>query len=522
MTWRHGQRRAVRDVYGRADVAAVLPAQAAELDRAARERDNIPERVLMENAGRAAALVLDRLFPRGPVVAIAGSGHNGGDAAVVARTLLAWGRPVRIFAAGAAPPPALSHGFPLDFEDPAGLAEAAANAAVLVDGLLGTGARGAPRPPASVLIDLVNASGRPVLALDLPSGVDAGTGRVEARAIRATATVTFGWPKTGLMFHPARDYCGRLIVVEIGFPPFEPAADGARLLTPEWAAARLVPRPPDAHKGISGRLLILAGTEGMAGAAVIAARSAQRAGAGLVRMASAASNRIVLQSAVPEAIFIDRAGLDGDDLQSIRALLAGPGIGTDAGALHALEQAIALTPGRPAAFDADALNLFAREPDRLVGIARERPTVITPHPAELARLSGASIEDVTADPMRAARETASRFGCVVLLKGQPSVIASPAEPLLINTSGSSDVAAGGMGDQLSGAVGAMLAAGLEPRVAAGVALYFCGRAADLAGLGRGLSPEDVSACLPAAFADPGARSSSVRFPFVTFDQPPRW
>lgn len=510
-------------MYGRADVAAVLPAEAAALDRSAREQEGVPERVLMESAGRAAALVLDRLFPRGSVVIIAGSGNNGGDAAVVGRTLLSWGRPVRLFTAGGSPPDtALRHGFNLEFEDLQGLAAAATGAAVLVDGILGTGARGVPRPPASAAIESANASGRPVLALDLPSGVDSATGRVESQAIRAAITVTFGWPKTGLMFQPARDHCGRLIAVEIGFPPSEAPATGACLLTPAWAAARLPPRPPDAHKGISGRLLILAGTEGMAGAAVIAARSAQRAGAGLVRLASAATNRIVLQSAVPEATFVDRTGLDPNDLQSIRALLAGPGIGTDGGARHALENAIELTPGRPAVFDADALNLFARETERLIAIARERMTLITPHPAELARLSGVSIEDITADPIRAAREAASRFGCVVLLKGQPSIIASPDEPLLINTSGSSDVAAGGMGDQLSGAIGAMLAAGLDARSAAGVALYFCGRAADLAHLGRGLSPEDVSAHLPAAFANPGARFSSLRLPFVTFDQPPRW
>jgi hydroxyethylthiazole kinase-like uncharacterized protein yjeF len=517
-------RRARRDVWGSGHVPLVTPEEAATLDAAARERHGIPERVLMESAGRAAALVLDRLFPRGRVVVAAGSGNNGGDALVLARCLLSWGRDVVVVSAGSRPPDAaLRHGFDVPLvapdEDPSLLA----SADLVVDGILGTGARGAPREPAATVIETITALNRPVMALDLPSGVDAEHGDVEGVSIRAAVTVTFGWPKIGLLFHPARARCGRLIAVEIGFPPLHATGPAAALLiTPAWASERLPLRPPSAHKGTSGRLLVLAGTDGMAGAAVIAAEAAQRAGAGLVHIASVPSNRVVLQTAVPEAIFADRSALTERDASAAHALLAGPGIGTDDGAAHALNAAFELTPGVPTALDADGLNLLARTPDRLAEVGGSRDLVITPHPGELGRLLDVSVREIVADPVAAARGAADRFGCSVLLKGQPSVVATPGQPLLVNTSGSSDVASAGMGDQLAGVIGAMLAAGLSAREAAATALYYSGRAADLADRGRSLGPGAVSGSLDAAFRSPGARRSSTGLPFVLFDQPARW
>jgi len=516
--------RAQVDVWGVSYLPLLTPVEAAAVDTAAREQHGVPEVVLMESAGRAAALVLDRLFPRGRVAVAAGSGNNGGDALVLARVLRAWGRDVVVVAAGNSQPDAgLRHGFDIPIETFNDDSSRFAQADVLVDGVLGTGARGAPREPAATVIEAMNASGRPVLSLDLPSGVDAEKGDVEGMAIRAAATVTFGWPKTGLLFQPARGRCGRLLAVEIGFPPLHVSGrDAALLITPDWAAERLPRRSPSAHKGTSGRLLVLAGTDGMAGAAVIAAKAAQRAGAGLVNVASAASNRVVLQTAVPEAIFVDRAGLSPEEASSAHALLAGPGIGTDDGALRALDRAIELTAGLRTAIDADALNLFAKSPDRLADVAKDRDLVITPHAGELSRLTGATIREVVADPVAAARDAAGRFGCSVLLKGQPSIVASPDQPLLVNTVGSSDVASAGMGDQLSGVTGAMLAAGLSAREAAAVALFYSGRAADLAGLGRSLGPHDVSAALFRAFGRAGARRNPTGLPFVVFDQPARW
>ncbi|MBI4410678.1 MAG: NAD(P)H-hydrate dehydratase [Gemmatimonadetes bacterium] len=515
-----------RDVYGREHVAVLTAAQAAGVDREARERFGVADRVLMENAGRAAALVLQRLFPEGRVVGVVGGGNNGGDALVLLRTLRAWGRNVAWIRAAARTPDAdLLHGFDVASLDAAAAPAALASASVIVDGLLGTGSTGAPRGATAELIKMLNESGRPVLAIDVPSGVDPTTGNIPGAAVRGDVTVTFGWPKQGLLLQPGRSHCGRLIAVEIGFPPLAPARPlAAVLITPAWAAARLPPRAPDAHKGSVGRLLVLAGSRGMAGAAALAAHGGVRAGAGLVLVASAEANRPVLQSLVPEAVFVDRA--DAALLESraaeAAALLAGPGIGVDDDARATLERVLAAAAGRPTLLDADALTLVAGEKSGLERLAQSRPLLLTPHPGEMQRLSGAAVEEIRAAPLEAARELAERVGCVVLLKGAPSVVAAPGEPALINTVGSSDLASAGMGDQLAGTIGAFLAAGAPPRIAAALGLFYSGRAADLAARGRALTPRDVADHLDRAFAAPGPTESSLGLAFVTFDQPPRW
>lgn len=514
------------DVFGRDGVAVLTAAQSLALDRDAEARHGIAGRVLMENAGRSAAEVIERLYPRGRVVAVVGSGNNGGDALVTVRTLGAWGREVAYVAVGSREPDAtLLHGHgvaPLPVD---ALGAALRDAAVVVDGILGTGASGAPRGRAAEAIRAVNASGAPVVALDVPSGVDGTTGRVAGEAIQAEATVTFGWPKLGLFFFPGRSYCGRLIAVEIGFPPLEPGfRPAAELATPGWAAARLPTRAPDAYKATAGRVLVAAGSDGMAGAAIIAAHASLRAGAGYVRIASPAGNRTVLQSALPEAVYVDAA--DGERLDEAAAasdaVLAGPGMGTDAASEALLRRVLERTGGRPAVIDADALTLLARDPEWLAAACASRAAVLTPHPGEMSRLTGQPVAALLEDPAGAARELADRLGCVVLLKGAPSIIASPGEPVLINTVGSSDVAKAGMGDQLAGTIAALLAAGAPARVAAGLGLFYAGRAADLVGRGRTLGPRDVSDALARAFSDPGATSSPLGLPFVTFDQPPRW
>jgi ADP-dependent NAD(P)H-hydrate dehydratase / NAD(P)H-hydrate epimerase len=512
-----------RDVYGRANVALLTAAEAAAADRCARERFSIPEGVLMETAGRAAALVLQRLHPHGRVVGVAGSGNNGGDLLVMLRVLQEWGREVAVVAVGrTAPDRSLAHGSDVAIIESEDAAMAAlAGAAVIVDGILGTGSNGAPHGRVADWIDRINAAGRPVLALDLPSGVDASAGRVEGRAVTADTTVTFGWPKVGLLLQPARRSCGRLIAVEIGFPA-ACASPEAWAITPGWASQALPRREPDAHKGSVGRLLVLAGSTGMAGAAALAGEAALRAGVGLLRFASSAENRVVLQTLVPEATFLDRTSLEVDDVASMHALVAGPGMGTTADARAALVRALELTGDAPVLLDADALNMLAVAVGDLERISAARPVVITPHALELARLNGDPLHTIVTDPPAAARAAARRFGCVVLLKGQPSVVAAPEGALLVNTVGSSDLAAAGMGDQLAGTAGAMLAGGCDPLTAAALGLFLSGRAADIAGLGASLTPRDVSAHLAAALADTGPDESNLALPFITFDQPVRW
>jgi ADP-dependent NAD(P)H-hydrate dehydratase / NAD(P)H-hydrate epimerase len=514
---------AAHEVYGREYVPLPTAREAAAADHAAREDWGVPERVLMENAGRGAALVLQRLFPAGRIVGVAGSGNNGGDLLVMLRILHSWGRDVAVVAAGGrAPDAALAHGADIRVIDDDDTGERLlAGADVLVDGMLGTGSEGPLRGHVAAWVERINTSGRPVLALDLPTGVDANTGRVAEGCIRADVTVTFGWPKLGLLLQPARAYCGRIIAIEIGFPEACTADVQAALITPVWALRRLPARPQDAHKGTAGRLLVLAGSEGMAGAAALAADAAQRAGAGLLRIASPAANRVVLQTLVPEATFVALDGLHDDVLEPMHAVVAGPGLGTGDDARAALRRVFDAPP-KPTALDADALNLLAQDTGMLEAVAAARPLLITPHARELSRLTGETLEDIVADMPAAARAAARRFGCSVLLKGQPSLVAQPNGMLFINAVGSSDVATAGMGDQLAGVIGALLAAGATPVDAACVALYLCGRGAELAARGRSLAPRDVTEMLPHAIARVAPAASPLDLPFVTFDQPPRW
>ncbi|HEX2165944.1 MAG TPA: NAD(P)H-hydrate dehydratase, partial [Longimicrobiales bacterium] len=508
-------------VFGRLNVPLPTAAQAAQADRTAHDDFGVPGRVLIESAGRAAALILQRLYPHGRIVGVAGSGHNGGDLLVMLRVLHTWGRDVALIAVGSSPPDStLLHGVALEIIAGDNAGEALSHAAVIVDGILGTGAQGPPRGRIIDWIRRINDLPTPVLSLDLPTGVDATTGRAADNTVRADATVTFGWPKLGLLLHPAREHCGRLIAVEVGFPEACVRAQ-AQLITPDYVRAHLRPRAASAHKGTAGRLLVLAGHEGMAGAAAIASRAALRAGAGLLRIASSASNRVVLQTLSPEATFLDRARVTADELEPMHALVAGPGLGTDDEARSSLHFVLEQLRGKPTLLDADALNMHADEPGALRDIAAVTPLVITPHARELSRITGASVEEILADMPGAARAAARELDCVVLLKGQPSLVAMPDWTLLVNAVGSSDTATAGMGDQLAGTIGAFLAGGCETKLAAALGLFLSGRAADLADLGRSLSPDDVSRHLALAIADPGPTTSRLDLPFVTFDQPAR-
>jgi ADP-dependent NAD(P)H-hydrate dehydratase / NAD(P)H-hydrate epimerase len=488
-----------RDVFGRAFVPVVTAAESAAHDRYAHQVVRIPERVLMENAARALALITHKLFPAGRIGGVIGKGNNGGDVRIALEALANWGRDVQ------------------PVTDPA---DDFRTCSVVLDGVLGTGSKGAPRDAAADLIRAINDSGVPVIAADLPSGVDSTSGEVHEPAVHAATTVCFGFPKTGLLRHPARAQCGRILVVEIGFPPIPPEQVRALLVTPDYASERVPRRRPTAHKGDSGRLVMMVGSHGMGGAAVISGQAAVHSGAGLVRLASTADNRELLQGAVAEATFFDRSGTI--DTGGATAVVAGCGMGTNAEAHAALQELLNATIGVPTLLDADALNLLAQTDDAVAAIAKDRPLVITPHPREMSRLMNIDLEEITAFPGFAAQTFADSTGATVLLKGQPTVVAAPGQPLLINTVGSSDVAVAGMGDQLAGVVGAMLAAGLSPRDAAAVGLFFSGRAADLANKGRALSPRDVTDHLAAAFADAGPAQSALEFPFITFDQPERW
>lgn len=485
-------------------------------DARAIERLGVPAAVLMESAGRAAARVLHELYPEGSVVAAVGRGNNGGDAIVLLRSLRAWGREVAALPVrGAELPAALLHGWEIPALDPSD--PALQRAAVVVDGLLGTGAKGPPREPEAALIRAIAGGGRPVLALDGPSGVELTTGVAADPAVRAAVTVTFGAPKRGLVLFPGREHAGRVVVVEIGLPPAGPGEVTAALITREWVRATLRRRTPHGHKGGSGTLAILAGHPGMGGAAILVAMGALRAGCGKVRSIAPEANRVPLQTVVPEGLFVDRDGEGvAEVLESADALVVGPGMGTDGRAEELLRLALRVATG-PLLLDADAVTLISRDPAMLDGAPVER-IVMTPHPGEMSRLLGRETRAIVADPFGAARDAAERFGCALLLKGSPSVVAAPGEPALVNVAGHSGIATSGMGDTLAGVIGALLGVGTTPRDAAAMGLFLAGRAAEALGRGRPLLPRDVAGALPDALEleeEPGALS----MPEVILDLP---
>lgn len=488
-------------------------------DKRAIQVAGISERTLIETAARAAASVVHQLHPTGRIVAAVGAGNNGADALVLLRVLRAWGREViAVLADGVQAKPELLHGWDVELVGTGEAERIFRDSAVIVDGLLGTGGTGAPRPPQAALIETIGRAGRPVIALDGPSGVDLTSGAISGPAIRADLTVTFGAPKRGLLLFPGRAHAGRIIAFEVGFPPLAPDEHSAALITPDWARRHLPRISPNAYKGELGTVAIVAGHPGMAGAALLAGLGAGRAGAGKIELVSVPENREILQVAIPEALFVEREseGLEGL-LERAGSVVAGPGMGTDDEDLAVLRWVVA-TGDAPLLLDADALTLLARTPDLLK--ESSRPVLLTPHPGEMSRLLGVDTRAITADPFRFAGEAAERWGCPVLLKGSPALVAAPGKATLINVAGHSGIATGGMGDVLAGVAGALLAQGASPRAALALALFYAGRAAEIAGRERSLLPRDVTEALPAALADPGTAASPMALPGVILDLPP--
>ena len=501
--------------------------EAADFDLWAMGEMRVPERTLMENAGRAAAQIVQRLHPKGPVSVVVGGGNNGGDGVVLARSLTSWGREVRVFRGSRRlPDEGLFHGHALEIteSDPEGTPVRQAldrSEGVVVDALLGTGIEGAPRPGAVGWIEAMNQASAPVLSLDLPSGVDAGTGAVPGSAVTAATTVAFGWPKLGSLLYPGRGRAGRIIAVEIGFPPPPLGSFPARVITTGWAEVHRPRRTAPTHKNQVGSLLLLAGVRGLAGAAILAARGALRSGVGYLRVASPAENREILQGSVPGAVFVDAgdAGALARAVEACDAVAAGPGLGLESAAARAMEAVLVSGKGRPSVLAADALKLSANgSVPPLSEWAADRPLVITPHPGEMARIRSVDREELLHRRPEVARAAARELRAPVLLKGDPSLVAAPDGALLVAGTGGTAFAAAGMGDVLTGSTGAFLAQGCEPAVAAGLALHFTGAAARSMDREPALLPEDVVEGLPRALREGGVGWTDLDLPFVTFDQ----
>jgi NAD(P)H-hydrate epimerase len=477
------------------------------LDRRAIAELGIPGATLMENAGRGAAeAILALLSTLGlrraaRVAIVCGKGGNGGDGFVAARWLRRRGVRVEVWLTSRAAEIEGDAGRklrelrgagvrPAPVEDDAEAGARLAGADVVVDALLGTGARGAPEGLTARMIERINASGRPVVALDIPSGVPADGGAPPGPAVRAALTVTFAGLKHGLVAGPGVEYAGRVVVVPIGVPEGEVGRGiGVFLLEDDDVARHLPRRPRDAHKGHYGHLLIVAGSLGKTGAAALAARAACRAGAGLVTVATAESQQPVVAGLVLEAMTetLPETGACSVALEAKErvvelaeardAVALGPGLGLDPGT-QALARELVRSVDRPMVVDADALTALAGHLDVLR--AAPAPRALTPHPGEMARLLDAGVADVQRDRIAAARDFARSHGVHLVLKGATSVIVGPDGPVYLNPTGNPGLASGGTGDVLTGMAGAYLARGMAPVAALSCAAYLHGRAGDLA------------------------------------------
>jgi ADP-dependent NAD(P)H-hydrate dehydratase / NAD(P)H-hydrate epimerase len=482
----------------------VTAAEMRRLDALTIERYGTPGHVLMERAGGGATEVLLAQFShvrRRHVVVVAGKGNNGGDGFVIARLLRRKGvkaevvllgkrqdvkgdaaRMLRMLARARVPLTEVASA-----DDVGRVAKRFVDAALLVDAVFGTGLNAEVQGLHADVLHLMNASGVPIFAVDIPSGLDTDRGTPLGAAVQAEATATFGFAKVGQVIHPGIDHVGALAVVDIGIAQ-EAVAEvqpRTRLLDADEVRPLVPVRASESHKGTYGHVLIFAGSRGHTGAARLAAHAACRTGAGLTTLAGPASLNAIFASGVPEAMTALLADVDGFlrfDEGAVRALLdgktaiiVGPGLGTHDGAqqlVRFLLREVAL----PMVVDADALTCIAHEPAMLAG-ARAN-AILTPHPGEMARLLSSDTASVQADRVTTARDFAARRGCVLVLKGARSVIAAPNGSVWINPTGNPGMASGGMGDALSGILGALLAQGLPPAEAACLGVYVHGEVAD--------------------------------------------
>lgn len=469
-------------------------AQTRELDRLAIEEQGIPGIVLMKRAGRAAFEALLRRWPvPGLIHIFCGSGNNAGDGYIVAGLTAQKNLPVRI----------IQVGDPKKLQGDAARAHEFARQAkvemlpwapglsldegVVVDALLGTGAKGAPRGDYAAAIRCINASNLPVLAVDLPSGLDADTGHCEGDRVRADLTVTFIGVKRGLLTGRAPAVVGELEFRDLDLPEavYDAVPTRVSRLNPAMAADLLPPRQRDVHKGHFGHVLVIGGDLGTGGAALMAAESAARVGAGLVSVATRSEHCGAFLARRPELMV---RGVDSPDklkplLSRATVVVIGPGLGQSDWAYGLLQAAV--KSGLPLVVDADGLNLISRDPEAFRNAGK---WVLTPHPGEASRLLGKSTGDVQADRFAAAEELLRRFGGAVVLKGAGTLVASDSDSgprIGVADVGNPGMASGGMGDILSGVIGGLLAQGLSLAQAAELGVLLHGQAADLAAQAAG-------------------------------------
>jgi len=476
-----------------------------------------PGFVLMERAGRAVARATAMLAGRrygARVAIVCGKGNNGGDGFVAARVLHREGVAVNCLLLAEESDYKGDAAAHLSQMERAGVKAVPFEAGtlgacdVIVDAVFGTGFRGRVEGPPAKAIEAINSSDARVLSVDIPSGVAGDTGAVEGPAVAANVTVAIAAQKIGTVLHPGAGHSGRVDVVDIGIDLREASV---QIPEPSDVRAMLPTRSLDAHKRSSGSVLVLAGSDGMSGAALLACRGAARMGAGYVTLVSTAYVDHAKKGLIPEAVSRIVAGHAelgpevltefADDFIRAGAVALGPGLGTGSRQRTLVEAALDAVDV-PLVLDADALNVLAGDSTPLG--KRTNPTVITPHPGEMATLLGISGAKVQADRVGVARKAASDLGCVVVLKGAGTVVADSEGRVILNPTGGPELATAGTGDVLTGVIGALLAENLDASSAAVAGVFVHGLAGTVAGRateGRGVVSWDVAEALPAAIGE---------------------
>ena len=506
----------------------VTAEQMREMDRLTIQRYGVPSLTLMERAGEAVARAISERFARNAkkgVLIVAGKGNNGGDGLVVARLLKKKRIPceVALLAGPDELSPDAAHNLRSFLRLKGKVIEISSNNmellgarigknALIVDAILGTGIKSEVRGLFAEAIALVNAAGLPVVAVDIPSGLDTDKGTPLGAAVQAEMTVALGFPKLGEVIYPGVTHAGALVIADIGIDEravaeVSPQTELLERETIGWLVPR---REPDTHKGSYGHVLVFAGSRGKTGAAILACRAAMRSGAGLVSLAAPRSLNGIFAGALVEVMtesLRDNAAeeleaLSDDDwrrlLERKDAVLVGPGIGVNPATQNMLRWLLR-NLDLPWVIDADGLNAVALEVERLRHA--KVPPVITPHPGEMARLTGKSTAAVNADRAQIARSFAVEHRCHVVLKGARTVIATANGKVFINPTGNPGMASGGMGDVLAGILVALLGQGLAPEDAMQLGVYLHGFAGDtVAGANGeiGLIASDLITALPSS------------------------
>ena len=510
----------------------VTTRQMQQMDKNTIKTFGIPGRVLMENAGRGAIEVLSDHFDLegARVAVVAGRGNNGGDGFVIGRYLMEMGVSVSFFLlstrdrvqgdARANMDLVLTllaeHSRSQFIEIPdqealEAIAEILLDHDLFVDAIFGTGLNSDVRGIYRDVIERINDSGKAIFSVDIPSGINADTGTVCGVAIQADATATFAFAKAGHILYPGNFHTGNLEVIDIGIPGHIAKAQSPNIFLPEpHDIAGLIPaRDFNAHKGNFGHLLVLAGATGKTGAAALCANAAMRTGAGLVTLGVPEGLMPVMEPMVIEPMTTSLAqspsgGLGAAALDDIITLLAdksavalGPGMGTDPGTRELIKSIMAIA-SIPMVIDADGLNCIANDPDILDTV--KAPMILTPHPGEMARLTGKTTVDIQQNRMETARNFAERHKVILVLKGAQTLVACPDGAVFICPTGNPGMACGGMGDVLTGMIAAFLAQDLPPESAALAGVYIHGLCGDLLSEDHafGFPASDMMAGIPRA------------------------